>query len=139
MKILFLSLAVISSFCATAQQKSTGTKSSTNPVNTTKSSSNAQLNQQYDNANVTVVNKNEELRNSNNIEEKYKFIINQNSSRIKEVEDKLSAKSSEYNKVDKLKNNKTLSSDIDKSIYGMLSEFLGKDATDYYLKHKKSN
>ena len=76
MKILFLNLAVLLTFSATAQKKSTSSKNNTNSTNSSKTVTAPQLNQQYDNATVNVVTKNEKVEKSSNIEEKYKFIIN---------------------------------------------------------------
>ncbi len=139
MKILFLNLAVLLTFSATAQKKSTSSKNNTNSTNSSKTVTAPQLNQQYDNATVNVVTKNEKVEKSSNIEEKYKFIINQNASKIKEVEDKLTAKKNELNKVDKLKNNNSINTDIQKARVDMLSEFLGKEVAEYYLKQNKYN
>lgn len=139
MKILFLNLAILLTFSAFAQNKSTSTKNTTNSTSSTKKVTVNQLNQQYDNAAVNVVTNNEKVENNNIVEEKYKLIINQNASKIKEVEDKLMAKRNDYNKVDKLKNNNSIDNDIQKARVDMLSEFLGKEVTEYYLKQNKYN
>jgi hypothetical protein len=139
MKILFLNLAILLTFSATAQKKSTSTKNNSNSTNSSKTVSASQLNQQYDNDTVNVVTKNEKVENITIVEEKYKFIIYQNASKIKEVEDKLTAKKNDYIKVDKLKNINSINTDIKKARVDMLSEFLGKEVAAYYLEQNKYN
>jgi hypothetical protein len=134
-KFFLLSLGLFVFSATMAQKKTSTTKTSKASLTTGQSTSNNPLYQQAETQIITTQSPVKTTpAKAETIEDKYQMIIDQNLSAIKEIDKKLEEKKNAYSKDEKLKNSSSISSELIGARFQMISEIIGPDAANYYIK-----
>jgi len=134
-KFLLLSLGLFIFSAVMAQKKTTAPKVSHSAPTKVQTTSNNPLYQQSESQVITTKStQNTSPVKAETIEDKYQMIIDQNLSAIKEIDKKLEEKKNAYSKDEKLKNSSSISSELTGARFQMISEIIGPDAANYYIK-----
>lgn len=144
MRKIFICVLIAVCFVSTSfAQKKTATtsKKAQSKTITTPVSKTSQIGQAYENP-VPATTKStaaSEKVKAVSAEDKYQMMIDENISKIRDVDSKLSEKKKAYMNDSKVKNNANISSELNKARFDMISEIVGQDAANYYIKSHSLN